>query len=71
MGKNGLRFCNGVILKDTYQAIADFGKAATLLHTLIHKSARLTKVQVEFIKTEMHTLETALRVHYPKKPGQD
>ena len=69
-GKTEPLLCHGVILKDRDQAIADFGKAATLLHTLIHKSVPLTKVQVEFIKTELHTLEAALKIHYPNKPGQ-
>jgi hypothetical protein len=57
-------------MNDTAQAIADFGKAVTVLHTLIHKSVPLTNVQREFIKTELHTLEVALRIHYPKRPGQ-
>jgi hypothetical protein len=54
----------------TAQAVADFGKAVTVLHTLIHKSVPLTNVQREFIKTELHTLEVAMKIHYPKRPGQ-
>jgi hypothetical protein len=57
-------------MKDTNQALADFGKAVTVLHTFIHKSVPLTKVQREFIKTELYTLEVALRIHSPKRPGQ-
>ena len=58
-------------MKDTDQAVVDFGKAATVLHTLIHKSVPLTNVQREFIETELHTLEVALKTHYPKRLGQD
>jgi len=58
-------FGRGVIMKNADQAIADFGKAATVLHTLIHTSVPLTNVQREFIKTKLHTLETALKLHYP------
>jgi len=52
-------------MKNADQAIADFGKAATVIHTLIHTSVPLTNVQREFIKTKLHTLETALKIHYP------
>jgi hypothetical protein len=48
-------------MKDTNQAIADFGKAVTVLHTLIHKSVPLTNVQRALIKTGLHALEGALR----------
>ena len=48
-------------MKDTNQALADFGKAVTVLHTFIHKSVPLTNVQREFIKTELHPLEAGLK----------
>ena len=54
------------IAMTTDRAIADFGKAATVLHKLIHESAPLTKVQLEFLTTELQTLEIALKTHYPK-----
>ena len=66
-GKNRLLLAGS---KKPDQAVADFGKAATVLHTLIHKSVPLTNVQREFIKTQWHTLEVALKIHYPKRPGQ-
>ena len=50
----------------TDRAIADFGKAATVIHTLIHESVPLTNIQLEFLTTELHTLEIALKTHYPK-----
>ena len=51
----------------TDRAIADFGKAATVLHKLIHESAPLTNVQLEFLTTELQTLEIALKTHYSKR----
>jgi len=53
----------------TDQTVADFGIAATALHTLLHKSVVLTNVQLQFITTELYTLEVALKAHYPKWPG--
>ncbi len=50
----------------TDRAIADFGKAATVIHTLIHESVPLTAIQLEFLTTELQTLEIALKTHYPK-----
>ena len=54
----------------TDQAVADFGKAATVLHKLLHQSLPLTNVQREFIKTELQTLEVALRSYNAKNPPQ-
>jgi hypothetical protein len=54
----------------TDQTVADFGKAATLLHKLLHQSVPLTNVQREFIKTELQTLEVALRSYNSKHPPQ-
>ena len=50
----------------TDRAIADFGKAATVLHTLIHESVPFTPIQLQFLTTELQTLELALKTHYPK-----
>jgi len=50
----------------TDRAIADFGKAATVVHKLIHDSVPLTNVQLQFLTTELQTLEIALKTHYPK-----
>ena len=52
------------------QAVAHFGKAATVLHKLLHQSVPLTNVQREFIKTELHTLEVALRSYNSKNPPE-
>ena len=49
----------------TDRALADFGKAATVIHKLIHESAPLTAIQLEFLTTELQTLEIALKTHYP------
>lgn len=54
----------------TDQVVSDFGKAATVLHKLLHQSAPLTNVQREFIKTELQTLEVALRSYNSKNPPQ-
>jgi len=51
----------------TDRAVADFGKAATILHRLIHESVPLTNIQLEFVTTKLHTLEIALKTHYPKR----
>jgi chemotaxis protein CheY-P-specific phosphatase CheC len=53
-------------MKDTHEAIADFGKVATALHTLIHKSVDLTEIQVIFIARQLDSLGIVLRLHYPK-----
>jgi hypothetical protein len=52
------------------QAVAHFGKAATILHKLLHRSVPLTDVQREFIKTELQTLQVALRSYNSKNPPQ-
>ena len=51
--------------KHADQVIADFGKAATVLHTLIHTSVPLTNVQREFIKIQVQTLAVALKITLP------
>ena len=56
----------GAIAMTTDRAIADFGKAATVVHKLIHDSVPLTNVQLQFLTTELQTLEIALKTHYPK-----
>jgi hypothetical protein len=56
----------GAISMTIDRAIADFGKAATVLHRLIHESAPLTNIQLQFLTTELQTLEIALKTHYPK-----
>jgi hypothetical protein len=62
-------FSQGVIMKDAHEAVADFGKAATTVHTLIHKSVVLTDVEVTFIARQLDSLGIVLRMHYPKKAG--
>ena len=57
----------GAIAVTTDRAIADFGKAATVLHKLIHESAPLTNIQLQFLTTELQTLEIALKTHYSKR----
>ena len=56
----------GAIAMTTDRAIAEFGKAATVLHKLIHESVPLTNIQLQFLTTELQTLEIALKTHYPK-----
>jgi len=51
--------------------VADFGKAATALHKLLHESTPLTHVQRDFIKTELYTLDTALKSYNSKNPEPD
>ncbi len=53
------------------RVVADFGKAATALHKLLHESIPLTHVQRDFIKTELYTLETALKSYDSKNPEPD
>ncbi len=53
------------------RVVADFGKAATVLHKLLHESIPLTHVQRDFIKTELYTLETALKSYNSKNPEPD
>jgi hypothetical protein len=53
----------------TDQAVADFGKAATAIHTLLHESVGFTNLQLQLITTELYSLEVALKAHYPKWPG--
>jgi hypothetical protein len=55
----------------TDRVVADFGKAATALHKLLHESVPLTHVQRDFIKTELFTLETALKSYNSKHPESD
>jgi hypothetical protein len=53
------------------RVVADFGKAATVLHKLLHESIPLTHVQRDFIKTELFTLETALKSYNSKNPDPE
>jgi hypothetical protein len=53
------------------RVVADFGKAATALHKLLHQSVPLTHVQLDFIKTELYTLETALKSYNSHNPDPD
>ena len=60
----------GLTRMTPYQAVANFGKAATVLHRLLHQSVPLTDVQREFIKTELQTLQVALSSYNSKNPPQ-
>ena len=51
--------------KHADQIITDFGKAATVLHRLIHTSVALTNVQREFLKIQVHALAVALKITFP------
>jgi hypothetical protein len=53
------------------RVVADFGKAATALHKVLHQSIPLTHVQRDFIKTELLTLQTALNSYNSKNPEPD
>jgi hypothetical protein len=55
----------------TAQTVADFGKASTALHKLLHEAAPLTKLQLDFIRTELYTLEVALDTYNSKHPPQE
>jgi hypothetical protein len=55
----------------TAQTIADFGKAATALHKLLHEAPPLTKLQLAFISTELHTLQVALDSYNSKNSPQE
>jgi hypothetical protein len=53
------------------QTVADFGKASTALHKLLHEAAPLTKLQLDFIHTELYTLQVALDSYTSKNPPQE
>jgi chemotaxis protein CheY-P-specific phosphatase CheC len=53
------------------QVVANFGTACTALHTLLHKSVALTTLQIQFITTELYTLEVALKSYNSKNPDRD
>ena len=53
------------------RVVADFGKAATVVHKILHESVPLTHVQRDFIKTELYTLETTLKSYNAKNPDPE